>query len=486
MARSPGNWLVGALLVLMIAFLVGNGLIAYRSARTLADYEGQVTHTREVLGELQGVLVALDDAETGQRGYLLLDDPSYLAPYDAALLQLPARLGHLRQLTGDNADQQARLATLADVATRRLELLREVVQLQQAGRDGEALTLVRTGEGRRLMDEARVLIASAIGQEEALLDQRTRAASAARAATARTLILATLGEVLLLVGVAVLLWRNFRQREQVAAERARLLTLEREARAEAEAAVSLRDEFLGIASHELKNPLTALQGSAQILARRLGRRADLDERERRMLLLVGAQATRMRRLIDTMLDVSRIDAGRLTIARERVDLGTLVGRVVEEVAVPQEPDRLVFDGPAEPVIVVGDDLRLEQVVQNLLQNALRYSPADTQVRVQVAREIGRARITVTDRGEGIAAEALPHLFERYYRVRQREGGRGGMGVGLFVVREIIALHDGEVTVASTQGEGSTFTVWLALAPPQDGSPEAPAGEAVDPSPALAV
>jgi signal transduction histidine kinase len=250
--------------------------------------------------------------------------------------------------------------------------------------------------------------------------------------------------------------------------------------------VQLRDEFLGIASHELKNPLTALQGSAQLLQRRLGRRADLDERERRMLTLLGAQAKRMRLLIDTMLDVSRIDAGRLTIERAPLDLTTLVRRVVEEVAVPHEPGRLACESPDGRITVAGDDLRLEQVFQNLLQNALRYSPDDTLVRVRVARQGGQASVAITDRGSGIPAVALPHLFERYYRAPNSEGRRSGMGVGLFVVREIVALHGGEVTVESAEGAGSTFTVWLDLAAQQEGRPDLPASASADMPSAMAV
>lgn len=184
-----------------------------------------------------------------------------------------------------------------------------------------------------------------------------------------------------------------------------------------------------------------------MLQRRLGRREDLSERDRQMIGLLGAQTQRLWRPIDTMLDLSRLDAGRLTIASAPLDCGELARRIVASV-------------PVKPLIVVGDELRLEQVIQNLLQNALRYSPSDSTVRVEVARDGERARIAVSDRGSGIAADALPHLFERYYRAPNTAGQRPGMGIGLAVVQEIVALHGGEVTVDSTEGWGSTFTVWL--------------------------
>lgn len=340
--------------------------------------------------------------------------------------------------------------------------------MRQAGQGEAALALVRSGRGKQLMDEVRTVVAAMEAEEQALLDRRTIAASAARRTTGRTLIAATLGGVALLVGVAALLWRNLRQRERIAEERARLLAQERDARANAEAAVRLRDDFLGIASHELKNPLTALQGSARLLALRLERRSDLDPRERRLLGMLIDQTKRMRRLIDTMLDVSRIDVGRLAIERAPVDLVALVSRVVEEASAPFESPRVVFEGPREAPIVLGDELRLEQVVQNLLQNARRYSRDDTMVRVCVARDEERAIVAVADCGIGIAPEALPRLFERYFRAPDSAGRRAGMGVGLFVVREIVDLHGGEIGVESAEGRGSTFTVRLALAPDREG------------------
>lgn len=235
----------------------------------------------------------------------------------------------------------------------------------------------------------------------------------------------------------------------------------------------LRDQFLGIASHELKNPLTVLQGSAQLLALRLGKRADLGDRERRMLVMLGGQTARMRRLIDTMLDVSRIDSGRLSIERAPVDLAALVERIIGEAALPFDTPRLALEREEGVLFVDGDALRLEQVVQNLLQNALRYSADTAPVTVRVGRAGERAIVAVADRGSGIPATALPQIFERFFRAGQDGATRGGMGIGLFVVREIVALHDGEIAVTSVEGEGSTFTVSLPLVPADGESLDAP-------------
>ena len=114
-------------------------------------------------------------------------------------------------------------------------------------------------------------------------------------------------------------------------------------------------------------------------------------------------------------------------------------------------------------MVVGDELRLEQVLQNLIQNALKYSPDGEPVAVRVERRLGQAAVAVTDRGIGIPAAALPRLFARFYRAPNAEAQQiGGMGVGLYVVKEIITLHGGDVMVESVEGQGSTFTILLPL------------------------
>ena len=124
---------------------------------------------------------------------------------------------------------------------------------------------------------------------------------------------------------------------------------------------------------------------------------------------------------------------------------------------------LELQKPARPVVIQGDELRLEQVFQNLIQNALKYSEPTTPVFVAAKEHAAHVCVEVRDRGIGIPQVAFPHLFERFYRAANvQEGPVGGMGIGLYVVKEIVELHGGQVTVESTEGQGSTFTVYLPL------------------------
>lgn len=233
------------------------------------------------------------------------------------------------------------------------------------------------------------------------------------------------------------------------------------ARARAEDALRLRDEFVSLAAHELKTPVTALLGYIQLLQRRLARENPLESRDQRTIQIIADQTQRLGTLVQSLLDLSRIGSGQLAIERAPMDLAAMVERVVHEAQLLLDGRVITLRRPRKPLLIDGDALRLEQVVHNLIQNAVKYSAPDTPVQVTVSRQEGRACIEVRDRGIGIPAAALEHLFERYYRATNvMSGSARGMGIGLAVVDDIVEQHGGTVLVESTEGAGSTFTVSL--------------------------
>ncbi len=253
------------------------------------------------------------------------------------------------------------------------------------------------------------------------------------------------------------------------AEQAIAASLRREqaARAEAEAAVRARDHFLAVASHELKTPLTAISGNVQLLQRRLGRDQQIDERNRRSIEVLVEQTARLSRMVEMLLDISRIQTGLLDISCLPLDLGQMVRRVVSEVEPVLEHHRieLLVEGD-DPLLIEGDELRLEQVLYNLVNNAVKYSPNGGTVTVRAGRGGEMVHIAVSDEGIGIPNEALPHIFERFYRADNADTSKiAGMGIGLYVVQQVIALHGGQVEVASAEAVGSTFTIALPLHDP---------------------
>lgn len=252
------------------------------------------------------------------------------------------------------------------------------------------------------------------------------------------------------------------QRKRAEAERL-VLMREQAARAEAEAALRARDQFLSIASHELKTPVTVMLGYAQAMQRRARRTGNLDERDERSLRGLVAQTKRMSRLISVLLDLSRLQTGTLSIEPRPLDLGTLVQGLLEEMQPTLSRHTFEFTDVDERLIVDGDELRLQEVLYNLLQNAVKYSPDGGAVQVELARRDGWACVSVKDCGIGIPAEAMPQLGTLYYRVE--DGAHrlaGGMGIGLFIAKELLAMHGGRLEVESTVGTGSTFRVVLPL------------------------
>lgn len=232
---------------------------------------------------------------------------------------------------------------------------------------------------------------------------------------------------------------------------------------EAQDSLRARQVFLSIASHELKTPLTALMGYASLLQRRTAQNGVLTERDRRALRVIVNQATRLNRLISALLDLSRIETGQLSIERQVFDLYAMARHGVEEVQPALERHTVSINHLHEPLFVEGDELRMEQVLQNLLQNAIKYSPEGGAITVLVQREDDWACLSVTDQGIGIPTEALPKLFHRFYRAPNVEAEHvSGIGIGLFIVKEIVSLHGGEVAATSTEGKGSTFTIRLPL------------------------
>jgi signal transduction histidine kinase len=258
------------------------------------------------------------------------------------------------------------------------------------------------------------------------------------------------------------------QRAALAAANAQLYTAERGARQEAEAArteaevaLGARDKFLSIAAHELRTPLTALLGQAQLLERRITKYPEITERDLRSLSVVVNQAQRLDQLITTLFDLNRLQTGQITLRCAPCDLGELVARLVEELKPTLNNHHFELDLPQEAVVIPCDELRLEQILQNLVQNAIKYSPDGGPIGIRIALDATIALLEVRDSGIGIPEESLPHLFEPYFRAANAERSvMQGLGVGLGIVKELVQLHGGTVSVRSAEGQGSTFTVRL--------------------------
>ncbi len=262
---------------------------------------------------------------------------------------------------------------------------------------------------------------------------------------------------------------DFTARRVAEAQVAHLLAQEQEARAIAETASRLKDEFLATVSHELRTPLHAISGWAHVLSR--GDLAREDHARAVEAILRNAKA--QNRIIEDILDVSRIITGKLKLDLQLVDLATVVESALDTVGPTAAAKQIRIDSVVErsEVRVLGDPARLQQAAWNVLINALKFTPAGGSVNVRLTCSGGRAQLVVADSGIGIAPEFLPHVFERF---RQADGSitrrHGGLGLGLAIVRHIVEMHGGTVHAESAGANaGSTFVIALpaALASPAE-------------------
>ena len=264
------------------------------------------------------------------------------------------------------------------------------------------------------------------------------------------------GRLVGVVGVSA----DITERRRAEGERNELLRRAQAARAQAEEASRLKDEFLATVSHELRTPMTAILGWARLL-----QTTDLDDEiAARALDTIERNARAQAQLIEDLLDVSRVIAGKLRLDVRHVELAPIVAAAVEAArpAADAKGVHLRSFADERAPAVLGDADRLQQVVWNLLSNAIKFTPRGGEVWVGLARRAGHAEISVRDTGQGIAPDFLPHVFDRF---RQADGtptrAHGGLGLGLAIVRHLVELHGGTVAATSAgEGQGATFTVQL--------------------------
>lgn len=217
-----------------------------------------------------------------------------------------------------------------------------------------------------------------------------------------------------------------------------------------------QQRFVADVSHELRSPLTAIRGNVDLLKR--GAANDPDEQVQ-VLDAMDSEVGRMSRLVSDLLLLARSDAG-VPLVKHPLELDTLLLEVYRQAQVMAKGVRVTL-GEEDQAIIEGDRDRLKQVLLNLVDNALKYTPPGGEVSLSLIKQREWVRIAVKDTGMGIAADYLPHLFDRFYRVdKARSRDAGGSGLGLAIAKSVVDAHNGKITVESEPGKGSTFTVWL--------------------------
>jgi signal transduction histidine kinase/CheY-like chemotaxis protein len=259
---------------------------------------------------------------------------------------------------------------------------------------------------------------------------------------------------------AILAALDITDRKQTELERDQLLAEAQAARAGADAVNRSKDEFVAMVAHELRSPLNSILGWAKLLRTRQFNA----ETTAKALETIERNTLAQTQLVEDLLDISRMVSGKLSIITAPVNLMTVIEAAIDQVRLQAEAKHITLDTQLPlPPLVAGDYNRLQQVVVNLLTNAIKFTPEQGQIDVELTQIETQVQLKVRDTGKGIAAEVLPYVFERFHQGQQNVGAKDGLGLGLAIVKNLVELHEGTITAASPGvGLGATFTVCLPM------------------------
>jgi len=445
-----------------LAFMVGVvylavvGAVAYTSVNRLSDTTVLAERTHVVLRTLEETLALVTGAETGSRGYVITGDAAYLEPFRGAEENAVARLRSLEALVADDATQRRRLDQLIPLVARRFEVLDETIRLRASGGFADAAPAAGSGRGKVVMDSIRVLVDAMSADETTRLRERS-AQQRASLGRATTLIGGSFLIAVILGLMASLFVSRDIQRRLLVEEEAR------RAKEVAEAASRAKSEFLAMMSHELRTPLNSVIGFSNVLLRNRG--GNLRERDLVYLRRIRAGGQHLLSLINELLDLSKIEAGRMRVDRAPVALGSLVDDVIAsfEGQLRDRPIALESDVPARLAPVMTDPAKLLQVLMNLIGNAVKFTERGTVMVRVIADPASRRpeRIEVADTGIGIPAERQQAIFDAFEQADSSTARRfGGTGLGLAVSKSLCDVMGYGLEVRSEAGVGSVFSVIL--------------------------
>ena len=473
---------------LSIALGIGSAallLILVTLCSLLMEQTYRVDATGRALGRtsviragIQQVFALLQDAETAQRGYLLTGKEQYLGPYNAAARRLGAEIGTLGALLKDDLHQHAQIVALQDVARRKMAELAQTIELNRRGRHDAAIAIVRSDQGLALMGQARRILDGVQA-----IQTHARAANLARRdiELSRTFwTVASLIVVLCLaiVFIATMAYFHLRARDRIIAdvrhltgelgkEKATLVETVTEldaARKSADAANRAKSEFLASVSHELRTPLNAILGFSEIIRDELfgpvGTRQYADYAGD-----VHRSGQHLLDLINDILDLSKIDAGKVELHEEPVMLDWLIGECVALVRARAVSGRvtLEFEPGAPSTFVFADQRLLKQILLNLLSNAIKFTPEGGSVTTTILRDGAGIGFRVADTGIGMSLAEIEKALSPYGQIDSKISRKHqGTGLGLPISQSLAQLHGGNLIVESTPGTGTTISLRLPL------------------------
>jgi signal transduction histidine kinase/CheY-like chemotaxis protein len=401
-----------------------------------------VEHSDQVLIGAKDAELDLRAMQLALRAYLISPDKRYLIDLDNAQQAFLGSLNRLFASVADNPEQEQRLLEVSDLKGRYLKVLDELHAQREVG-----------PLAADAISQARIHAQDVFNSLEGFVAAENRL-RALRNASQRSEAQSVVALVLLLSAFTAVFvtywgWHQIREASKQFGE----------ALAKAEAASRAKDDFLGTVSHELRNPLNSIM----LWSSTLLREQNLNERMLRGLTVIDRAVRAQANLIEDLLDISRIESGRLRLDVQAVDLVEVVRAGVEASRAAAESKSIALQEIIDPRVtpIAGDPARIQQVIWNLVSNAVKFTPKGGKVQVRVERINSHLEISVADSGQGIEPASLPFVFDRFWQAEEAVRSRHGVGLGLSIVKEIVGLHGGTVLAQSEgPGKGSTFTIRL--------------------------
>lgn len=471
------------MLAVGVAILIGMVSTSLWLVQVNNHYSQETAQLRRVRAAILDVLTTMQDIETGQRGYLLTNNPDYLGPYEEALRGLPARQSRLLDLLKDEEQYKASLSGLEQAIDAKLAETRETIDLQRAGRITEAVEVVRNNDGKRFMNEIRTVLSDL----QSHTDDRLRIIVADQLQAANTLRWVTIGgavAILAVVGGSILLVFTYiraltKSREDVDELNRHLEERVEERTRDLRRANQEIQRFAYIVTHDLRAPLVNIMGflsefdtslkpvTSYILADGKGpteevireARLAVDEDIPEAIGFIRSSTKKMDQLINAILKISR--DGQRKLQPEKVDIETLLSSLSETVRHQINANGGEIEVDTPKLTIITDRISLDQILGNLFDNAVKYQMPGRPLRLTArAYPAGRGAICIEvgDNGRGIGEQDLERVFELFRRAGNQD--QPGEGIGLAHVRSLIRNLGGDIKVESKLGEGSKFLLLL--------------------------
>lgn len=487
--------------ILSILALIINVVILSVSQSSSEQREWWVNHTHTVINLSKSLLVELNNAETGQRGYLLTEKKSYLAPYERGTQSARELLQTLMQKTSDNATQQQRLTRLSTLVNKKFDELQLTIDLTTDDKLDQAMRIVNSDLGKDLMSEIRAVITAFEKQEQVLLAQRQAQYTTTKTMSMVAIVVAVSLLFLLIIFATLITKRNVidpiisltEQAERYASGKQQtfvvkkavaevnqlakmLSTMSQNLRDSIEELVSAKSravssekakgDFLANMSHEIRTPMNGIYGGLQLL-----KRESLSDAAQNILERSMTSCKNLLVIINDILDFSKISSGKLHIEESSFQLPATLEMILSDLSpvASEKGVQFTVNNQLEHDFWQGDPVRLNQILLNLCSNAVKFTEqGSVELLVAKSEHSSGVNFYVKDTGVGLSEAQINNVFARFEQAEASTTRKfGGTGLGLAITKSLVDLMSGTITVESELGKGSTFDVFIPLLPAEE-------------------